>query len=131
MIGNNSSIKAIGCQFVKFVSVGLVNTSLFTLVCLILRNVGCSYPVYTALGYFAGMCFSFYANFYFTFRYKKRKTLTMFKFVITCLCLLCLVENLQFFLIEIIGCNEFISILIAMAAYTLIGFVINRQWVFK
>ncbi|RKX84006.1 MAG: hypothetical protein DRP70_13970 [Spirochaetes bacterium] len=52
----------------RYGSVGLLNTGIFTLSAWLLHRLGWPYPAYTALSYTIAIIFSFFMNYIFTFK---------------------------------------------------------------
>lgn len=70
-------------QIIKFIIVGCCNTLIGVLIIFIMYNVfELGYWLSSSLGYILGSIFSYYANKYFTFNYKKKDNKTIFKFCI-------------------------------------------------
>ena len=114
-------------QFAFYLAIGGVNTLLTAGIMTLLARAGAHYTLYTAMGYSAGFLSSYYWNSRLTFRAQAVNRHLLTQFLIANLCLLLLVQTLQICLIELIKIPELPSIIVGMAAYTLIGFGINRR----
>lgn len=117
---------------VRFGLVGLVNTGLSVGLMFIMHWMGLPYQVYTTIAYIAGIICSFSLNRWFTFGGdgKDRKTIRFFRFAISNLSLLGLVQVFQFGFIEKLHGNQSLGIALGMVLYTGLGYIVNRIWVF-
>ncbi len=127
----------------RYGSVGLLNTGIFTLSAWLLHRLGWPYPAYTALSYAIAIIFSFFMNYIFTFKkylhhetenpqVRRLSIRSMFlKFLLVSLSLLGCVQLIQLLLIEKLNIPELAGVIAGMVFYTGIGYIINRLWVFK
>ncbi|OHD63339.1 MAG: hypothetical protein A2176_00045 [Spirochaetes bacterium RBG_13_51_14] len=124
-------------EFIKLIKYGFVGV-LNTLVCIatmyVFRTIGLEYQSYTLIGYIVAIIFSFFMNKQFTFNYKaddKRAVIIrMIRFISVSISLLLLVQLLEWFFIAKMMLSEIPGVGIPMVIYTLIGFLLNRFWVF-
>lgn len=117
---------------VKYGSVGVLNTGVFTGSVFLLSKTGLHYMYFTGIAYIIAISFSFIMNLNFTFsRFPGKVLPRALKFVFTAVLLMMMAEGLQFILIELAGFSELAGILLGMISYTISGFLINRLWVFK
>jgi len=128
----------------RYGTVGLLNTGLFSLSAWLLHRIGWPYPAYTALSYTIAIIFSFFMNYLFTFRKylqqpqsenltnRRSSIRSMFlKFLLVSLSLLGCVQLIQLLLIEKLNIPELAGVIAGMVFYTGLGYTINRLWVFK
>jgi len=117
---------------VKYGSVGVLNTLVFTGSIFLLSRTGLHYIYFTAAAYIIAIAFSFIMNMKFTFsRFPGEITKRAVKFAITAIFLMLMAEAIQYMLIEIVRLSETAGIITGMIVYTIAGFLINRLWVFK
>ncbi|MFO7636866.1 MAG: GtrA family protein [Clostridia bacterium] len=117
---------------IRYGFVGIINTTVTGLIFLGLRLLHFSYPLYTFIGYSVGITVSFFLNRHFTFRKRNadiKKQALMF-FAVTA-SLLLLTMLLQYILIDLIGISETIGVITGMLFYTVMGYLINRNVVFR
>jgi len=117
----------------KYGLVGIVNTAVTTVIFLVLNKLGFSYLLYTIIGYACGILLSFFLNLYFTFRKSQeegfaKKMITFFTISLT---LLALVQLIQYLLIDKLELKEWLGVGLGMVFYTVTGFLLNRNLVFK
>jgi len=119
---------------IKYGFVGVMNTLVCIATMYLFRTIGLGYQLYTLIGYVVAIIFSFFMNKEFTFKYKandKRAVfIRMIRFVSVSVSLLLLVQLLEWIFIEKLLLSEFLGVGIPMVIYTLIGFILNRFWVF-
>ncbi len=123
----------------RYGTVGLLNTGIFSLSAWLLHRIGWPYPAYTALSYTIAIIFSFFMNYIFTFRKYINQSSNhrlfmrpMFlKFLLVSLSLLGCVQLIQLVLIEKLNIPELAGVIAGMVFYTGLGYIINRLWVFK
>lgn len=117
---------------VKYGSVGVLNTLVFTGSVFLLSKTELHYMYFTAIAYIIAITFSFIMNMKFTFsKFPGKLVQRAIKFITAALVLMLIAEALQYLLIELAGFSEFAGIVTGMICYTIIGFLINRLWVFK
>ena len=126
-----NNLKPLIRQFLSYCVVGGINTLTCIAVMGLGNLMGLHYVFYTAIGYAAAMVVSFWLNLSYTFKAQGGRTAFFIRFIAFNLLNLAFAQILQILLIEVIGLHEYIGIAIAMVAYTLTGFVLNRQFVFK
>lgn len=117
---------------IKYGSVGVLNTAVFSLITFLASLTGVHYSVYTAIGYIISILFSFFMNNRFTFKQNGgdvKKTLA--KFLLVTISLMLLVQGIQYVFIDVIGTVEIIGIIAGMLFYTATGYILNRNFVFK
>ena len=115
----------------KYGLVGILNTLVFLSVTFIFKLLDFHYILYTLFGYSVAIPFSFFMNRRFTFLLNNQTFGMMIKFFIVTISLLFIVQLIQYFLIGILGFNEYLGVFAGMIFYTGVGYVINRWYVFK
>ncbi len=117
---------------IKYGSVGVMNTAVFSGITFLASLTGVHYSIYTAIGYIISILFSFYMNNRFTFKENggEIKSLLL-KFLGVTLSLMLLVQLIQYLFIDVLGTIEIIGIIAGMLFYTVTGYVLNRNFVFK
>jgi putative flippase GtrA len=117
---------------VKYGSVGVLNTLVFTGSVFLLSKTELHYMYFTAIAYIIAISLSFIMNMKFTFsKFPGKVVQRAVKFITVAIFLMLLAEILQYLLIERVGFSEFTGIVLGMISYTITGFLINRLWVFK
>ena len=96
-----------------------------------LAYVGIHYTIYTAVGYLLGFIVSYILNGIFTFQGAQLSHRAFLIFVGINGGLLILVEVLQVFLIELLAVPELPGVAMGMVFYTLMGFFLNRRFVYQ
>ncbi|HHT95049.1 MAG TPA: GtrA family protein [Clostridia bacterium] len=116
----------------KYGIVGIVNTGLTTGIFFLLSHLGLKYYVYTVIGYIVGILTSFFLNRKYTFK-KDNENITrqIILFFVISACLLGLVQLIQYLLIDVLSLKEWLGVGIGMVFYTVTGFLLNRNVVFK
>src|SRR4030042_6486848 len=134
MVKNKEILIAEFVRMIKYGFVGVMNTLVCIATMYLFRTIGLGYQLYTLIGYVVAIIFSFFMNKEFTFKYKandKRAVfIRMIRFVSVSVSLLLLVQLLEWIFIEKLLLSEFLGVGIPMVIYTLIGFILNRFWVF-
>lgn len=124
-------LKAFVWQAVRYGLTGIVNTTVGLGVMVAGAAIGLHYAVYTAIAYFIGLLVSFSLNLRFTFRTEGRLWQRFQGFLAVCLACLALAQLVQAALIEGAGVAEPIGVGAGMVTYTVIGFFLNRRFVFR
>lgn len=116
----------------KYGLVGIINTAISTGIFLLLSYIGFEYMAYTIIGYAVGIVSSFLLNRKYTFKKNNenmsRQIILFFTINIS---LLLLVQLLQYLLIDVLLVKEWLGVGIGMVFYSGIGFILNRNIVFK
>jgi len=117
--------------FVRYLLVGMTNTTVCFSVMYLCALAGLDYLMYTAVGYLVAILYSFFMNLRFTFKVEGQilKRLSMF-FCIN-LTNLGIVEVIEYEMIDLLHMNRLFSILCAMSWYVITGFLINRYLVYS
>ncbi|HBN82995.1 MAG TPA: hypothetical protein DDZ89_04060 [Clostridiales bacterium] len=117
---------------IKYGSVGVMNTAVFSLITYLASLTGVHYSIYTAVGYVISILFSFFMNNKFTFKKNGGDTKkTLAKFLVVTLSLMLIVQGIQYLFIDVIGTVEIMGIIAGMLFYTVTGYLLNRNFVFK
>ncbi|HEX2858872.1 MAG TPA: GtrA family protein [Alphaproteobacteria bacterium] len=117
-------------QLFSYCLVGGLNTAVSVALMALGHALGWGYTAYTLLGYGVAMALSFVLNFVFTFKAKGHKARRMRLFFAVNLLNLAMVQALQYLLIDMSHLPHLPAIGMAMGAYTLAGFYLNRTYVF-
>ena len=116
---------------VRYLLVGLTNTTVCFLVMYIGSLFGMHYLLYTAMGYFVAILYSFFMNLHFTFRVEGMILKRLLMFFVINLSNLGMVEIIEYILIDNLMWNRIFSILCAMSWYVITGFLINNYLVYR
>lgn len=127
---DKSSADGWTAQLVRYGIVGIFNTAIFTGICLLGMRWRWHYAAYTLLAYAVAIGFSFVANRRFTFRQRKDNLWMLARFALVCAVLVELVEAAQLLLIDNLKLPQAPVVFGCMVVYTLVGFVLNKFWVF-
>lgn len=115
--------------------VGIANTVLSAGIMIFLAHLGMEYHLYSTIAYLVGIVASFALNSRFTFGIvhdaAKRRLGRFALFLGISLGLLGLTQVIQTILVEIVHLNEALAVGCGMAAYTGLGFIINRCLTFR
>lgn len=119
-------------QLMKFIGVGVLNTSISLVIIYLCMSIGFNYKVSNFLGYIIGVTNSFFWNKYWVFKSKEKGLLSEmlnfgicfgFCFAFQYVALALMVERLAW--------NAYLSQFVAMGLYTVSNFVLNRIITFK
>lgn len=117
---------------IKYGSVGVMNTAVFSGITYLASLTGVHYSIYTAIGYIISILFSFYMNNRFTFRQNEGEVKSrLVRFLGVTISLMLVVQFIQYVFIDLIGTVEIIGIVAGMLFYTVTGYILNRNFVFK
>lgn len=117
-------------SFVKYCTVGLVNTSVSVSIMAGLAYVGVHYALYTLIGYVVAMVVSYLLNARYTFQSGRIHWRQFGRFMgFSCLLLL-LTEIIQFLLIEKLAVRELYGVASGVVCYTGMGFLLSKRYVF-
>lgn len=116
-------------QFVKYNTVGIVNTLLGFSIIFILMFLGVSPMISNAVGYGIGAIFSYYLNSKYTFQDTPHSYIRMFKFFM----ILSLSYLLNFLVLQWLlpFLNPYIAQFISAVVYTLSSFFFMKFFVFR
>lgn len=117
--------------FVRYILVGLTNSSVCFTTMYISYLLGFHYLTYTAIGYLVAIFYSFFMNLRFTFRVEGKILQRLSLFFIINLSNLGIVEIIEYVMIDIFHINRLLSILTAMTWYVITGFLMNNYLVYK
>ena len=117
---------------IKYGSVGVMNTAVFSGITYLVSLTGVHYSIYTAVGYVVSILFSFFMNNRFTFKENGGDIKRLLaKFLVVTLSLMLMVQLIQYLFIDVMGTKEIIGIIAGMLFYTVSGYILNRNFVFK
>lgn len=124
------STTSIRGQATRYALVGLANTAITALFIFLFMHWGLSVYASNAVGYTAGILFSFIANSVFTFTTKI--SISRFaRFLLSSLfCWILNIVAIKLFLM-LAPSHTYMAQLFGMAIYTVTGFLINKLWVMK
>jgi putative flippase GtrA len=117
-------------QFWRYCHVGILNTIVGLVTIWLLSLTGWPYPLYTGLAYLLVFTLSFALHGRYSFRSKLRKRAFPL-FVGLNLANMVLAQLVQAFFIEITGWPHGLAILAGIGVYVVVGFILNRTYVFK
>ncbi len=119
-------------QFIKFIIVGVFNTSITLSIIFILSFVfNFDYRISNAAGYLAGFINSFIWNKFWTFRSQGKWNVEFIKFTLTFLFCYILQFLFLYFFYQILKWNEPISQIGSNIIYTIANFTINKFLTFN
>lgn len=119
-------------KFVKFGFTGLLNTAVDFGVFTLLGWLGLGVYLSQVLSYSAGIANSYVINRSWTFSSKERFfSPQLLKFIIVNLLLLGLSLGVLYVFHDLLGLHKMIAKLIATGFTVVLGFVVNRLWVFQ
>ena len=131
MSGPDGEKKAELLKFVKFALTGALNTAVDFAVFTLLTLVNADTLVAQAVGYSAGILNSYAINRRWTFDTDERFfSRQMIKFVAVNLSLMLLSVGIMYILCYNIMLNRYIAKLLCTGVTVVLGFLINRLWVF-
>lgn len=116
---------------IRYGLVGVVNTGATITTMVVLAYLGIHYTIYTAIGYLLGFIISYILNGIFTFQGARLSHRAFLLFVGINGALLMFVEVFQISVIELLAVPEFQGVAMGMVIYTLMGFFLNRRFVFQ
>lgn len=117
-------------EFLRYLSVGVVNTGIGVGTMAIGADVGFHYTLYTLVGYGVGMTVSFTLNMLYTFRTVTRRAARIQAFALVNLVNLLGVQLWQALLIESLGAPELPAVASGLFIYVACGFLGNKWLVF-
>lgn len=117
--------------FIRYLMVGLTNTTVCFATMSVFAYFGFHYLVYTACGYIVAILYSFFMNLHFTFRVQGKVLKRLSMFFCVNLSNLVVVEVIEYVLIDRFFWNRLLSILIAMGWYVVSGFLINNYLIYR
>lgn len=124
-------LKRADYTFIRYCLVGLANTALCLMMMRCGSRLGLSYLYYTPIGYGLAILNSYFLNAWFTFEEKQWDKNQLKCFLIINVINLLGVEWCEYALIEKLFLPESMAVLLSMVLYTVLGFILNRQLVFR
>ena len=119
-------------KFVKFGLVGVLNTLINWIIFALLNFIGVYYIVANVIAYVIATANSYIWNSKWVFKYNvKNKKETTAKFVILNLIGLGLNTGILYLLVDMVGFNKLIALVITTGIVMIINYIVNKLWVFK
>lgn len=119
-------------RFIKFALVGILNTLINWILFFILNNMGVYYLIANVISYSISTLNSYVWNSKWVFKYKgDNKKETTLKFILLNIFGLILNTLILFVLVDKLGFNKMIGLIITTAIVMIINYLINKLWVFK
>lgn len=119
-------------QFLKFVSVGIINTLVSLLVIYLCMELGVNYKLSNLFGYIAGVINSFVWSKIWVFKSRDASVIKeSVKFSFTFLICYTIQYLILLLFAEKLQINKYLSQLIAMGVYTVINFLMNKFFTFR
>ena len=119
-------------KFVKFGLVGVLNTLINWIIFALLNFIGVYYIVANVIAYVIATANSYIWNSKWVFKYNgKNKNETTAKFVILNLIGLGLNTGILCLLVDMVGFNKLIALVITTGIVMIINYIVNKLWVFK
>jgi putative flippase GtrA len=128
---DNTKIREILTQLVKFHIVGAVNTAITYAIYSLLVFSGMQNFAALCVEYPIGIAISFYLNGKYTFGMKKRRFEMLFRMIISYIPSFVLNFFFLWFFTEKAGLNSYISQIIAVVLVMIISFILQKTFVFK
>lgn len=118
-------------KFKRYLLVGAFNTVLNLTMMYVGASLGLHYLVYTPMGYLTTIVLSFFMNLHYTFKVRDRRGSRLLGFLLVSLTNLCIVEIIEYFLVEAWSLQRWIAVLIGMGWYVMAGFLLNNYVVYR
>ncbi|WP_196048921.1 GtrA family protein [Clostridium saudiense] len=119
-------------RFIKFGLVGVLNTSINWIVFIILNMLGMYYIFSNIIAYSLSTLNSYIWNSKWVFKYSGDDVKeTTAKFIILNIIGLILNTCILYILVDIIGLNKIVSLIITTVIVMILNYFINKLWVFK
>ena len=119
-------------RFIKFGLVGVLNTSINWIVFIILNMLGMYYIFSNIIAYSLSTLNSYIWNSKWGFKYSGDDVKeTTAKFIILNIIGLILNTCILYILVDIIGLNKIVSLIITTVIVMILNYFINKLWVFK
>ena len=119
-------------KFIKFGLVGVLNTLINWIIFAVLNFVGVYYIIANVIAYVIATINSYIWNSRWVFKYKgedNKETTT--KFILLNLAGLALNTMILYLLVDLIGLNKLIALVITTVIVMVINYIVNKIWVFK
>ncbi|MBM6819042.1 GtrA family protein [Clostridium saudiense] len=119
-------------KFIKFGLVGVLNTLINWIIFAVLNFVGVYYIIANVIAYVIATINSYIWNSRWVFKYKgedKKETTT--KFILLNLVGIALNTMILYLLVDLIGLNKLIALVITTVIVMVINYIVNKIWVFK
>lgn len=123
--------KELRVQFLKFISVGVLNTAISLIVIYLLMGIGVNYKISNFAGYILGLINSFIFNKLWIFKTKKNLIKESILFIFVFAICYCLQYVALLIMVEKLMWNNYLSQFLGMGLYTVLNFILNRILTFK
>lgn len=119
-------------KFIKFGLVGVLNTLINWIIFALLNFLGVYYILSNIIAYVIATTNSYIWNSKWVFKYNgKDKKETTGKFIILNLIGLALNTTILYLLVDMLGLNKLVALVITTAIVMVINYIVNKMWVFK
>lgn len=119
-------------KFIKFGLVGVLNTLINWIIFAVLNFVGVYYIIANVIAYVIATINSYTWNSRWVFKYNgKDQKETTTKFIVLNLVGLALNTIILYLLVDLIGLNKLIALVITTVIVMIINYIVNKIWVFK
>ena len=119
-------------RFIKFGLVGLLNTLINWILFILLNSFGVYYIISNVIAYSISTLNSYLWNSKWVFKYNEDNVKeTSFKFIVLNIIGLTLNTIILYLLVDIVGLNKLISLVITTGIVMILNYFINKLWVFK
>lgn len=117
-------------RFLRFASVGAVNTAASFLVYIVLLHFQVYYIIASILAYITGIGISYILNTAFVFKAEKKRS-TVYKFTAVYLSALLINLSLLYLFVDIFGMNPVLGQIMVTSAVLFYNYVLQSMWTFK
>ena len=119
-------------RFIKFGLIGVLNTLINWILFILLNSFGVYYIISNVIAYSISTLNSYLWNSKWVFKYNEDNVKeTSFKFIVLNIIGLTLNTIILYLLVDIIGLNKLISLVITTGIVMILNYFINKLWVFK
>lgn len=119
-------------RFIKFGLIGVLNTLINWILFILLNSFGVYYIISNVIAYSISTLNSYLWNSKWVFKYNEDNVKeTSFKFIVLNIIGLTLNTIILYLLVDIVGLNKLISLVITTGIVTILNYFINKLWVFK
>lgn len=119
-------------RFIKFGLVGVLNTLINWILFILLNSIGVYYIISNIIAYSISTLNSYLWNSKWVFKYSGDNIKeTSFKFIVLNIIGLTLNTIILYLLVDIVGLNKLIALVITTGIVMILNYFINKLWVFK
>lgn len=119
-------------RFIKFGLVGVLNTLINWILFILLNSIGVYYIISNIIAYIISTLNSYLWNSKWVFKYSGDNIKeTSFKFIVLNIIGLTLNTIILYLLVDIVGLNKLIALVITTGIVMILNYFINKLWVFK